>query len=65
MKKYFKRLLASIGRMLARLFNVGIPLKVVLILVLLVPYIVHYFHLENGVQKMYTLIDELEKRKEQ
>ncbi len=35
-----------------------------LILVLLVPYIVHYFHLENGVQKMYTLIDELEKRKE-
>ena len=36
MKKYFKRLLASIGRMLARLFNVGIPLKVVLILVLLV-----------------------------
>ena len=36
-----------------------------LILVLLVPYIVHYFHLENGVQKMYTLIDELEKRKGQ
>ena len=36
-----------------------------LILVLLVPYIVHYFHLENGVQKLYTLIDEMLKRKEQ
>ena len=36
-----------------------------LILVLLIPYIVHYFHLENGVQKMYTLIDQLEKRKGQ
>ena len=36
-----------------------------LILCLLVPYIVHYFHLENGVQKLYTLIDEIEKRKEQ
>lgn len=36
MKKYFKRFLGSIGRLLNRLFNVGIPLKVVLILVLLV-----------------------------
>ncbi len=36
-----------------------------LIVVLLFPYIVHYYHLENGVQKMYTLIDELEKRKGQ
>ena len=35
-----------------------------LMLVLLVPYIVHYFHLENGVQRLYDLIDELEKRKE-
>ncbi len=36
-----------------------------LIVVLLFPYIVHYYHLENGVQKMYTLIDELEKRRGQ
>ena len=36
-----------------------------LIVVLLFPYIVHYYHLDNGVQKMYTLIDELEKRKGQ
>ncbi|MBO4928075.1 MAG: hypothetical protein J5379_07495 [Clostridiales bacterium] len=32
--------------------------------VLLVPYIFHYFTLENGVQKLYDLADALEKRKE-
>ncbi|MBR2751069.1 MAG: hypothetical protein IKD90_08055 [Clostridiales bacterium] len=36
-----------------------------LILVLLVPYIFHYFNLENGVQRLYDLVDELIKRKEQ
>ena len=36
MKKLFGRLLAAIGRFLSRLFNIGIPLKVVLILILLV-----------------------------
>ena len=36
----------------------------VLIMVLLVPYIFHYYKLENGVQKLYDLVDELEKRKE-
>ena len=41
-----------------------ILLLLALILSLLVPYIVHYFHLEKGVQTLYTLIDELEKRKE-
>ena len=35
MKKYFRRLLAALGRLLARLFNIGIPLKVVLILLIL------------------------------
>ena len=35
-----------------------------LVTVLLVPYIFHYFYLENGVQRLYTLIDEMEKRKE-
>lgn len=35
-----------------------------LIVVLLVPYIVHYFHLENGVQRLYDLIDCLYERKE-
>lgn len=41
-----------------------ILLLLALIVLLLIPYIVHYFHLENGVQRLYTLIDELEKRKE-
>ncbi len=35
-----------------------------LVTALLVPYIFHYFYLENGVQRLYTLIDEMEKRKE-
>ena len=30
-----------------------------LVLVLLVPYIKHYYLLENGVQKLYTLYDKL------
>ena len=36
MKKFFKRLLSSIGRGLARVFNFGVPLKYVLILILIV-----------------------------
>jgi hypothetical protein len=32
-----------------------------LFLVLLVPYVIHYFHLENGVQRLYGLYDELQK----
>jgi len=35
-----------------------------LLLVLLVPYIFHYYNLENGVQRLYYLIDEFKKRKE-
>ena len=31
-----------------------------LLLVLLFPYIVHYFHLENGVQALYKYYDKLE-----
>ncbi len=29
----------------------------VLLLVLLFPYIIHYYHLENGTQKLYTFYD--------
>ena len=36
MKKFFGRILAAIGRFFYRLFNVGIPLKVVLILIILI-----------------------------
>lgn len=31
-----------------------------LFLVLLVPYVIHYFNLENGVQRLYCLYDELQ-----
>ena len=34
----------------------------VVLLVLLVPYIMHYYVLENGVQYMYQQYDELERR---
>lgn len=36
----------------------------VALLVLLVPYIMHYYVLENGVQYMYEQYDEMERRKE-
>ena len=35
----------------------GVLLLTVLLLVLLVPYIRHYYILENGVQKLYTYYD--------
>lgn len=34
------------------------------LLVLLVPYVIHYYVLENGVQYMYEQYDEMERRKE-
>lgn len=30
-----------------------------LFLILLIPYIIHYYHLENGVQKLYTYYDKM------
>ncbi len=36
-----------------------------LLLILLIPYIGHYFFLENGVQRWYKLYDEMEKRKKE
>ena len=33
-----------------------------LFLVLLVPYVVHYYHLENGTQRLYVQYDELRRR---
>lgn len=48
--------------------NVGLLALALLLIVLLVPYIKHYYLLENGVQKMYQqydkLIEEIEKREE-
>lgn len=34
----------------------------ILILALLIPYIMHYYFLENSVQKMYKLYDEINRR---
>lgn len=34
-----------------------------LLLVLLVPYIIHYFRLENGVQRWYHIANEVEKKR--
>ncbi len=31
----------------------------VMVLVLLFPYIIHYYHLENGTQKLYTYYDRI------
>ncbi len=39
--------------------NAGMLAAAVLMLVLLVPYIAHYYLLENGVQKLYALYDEV------
>lgn len=39
--------------------SIGIALLFVALMILLVPYIVHYFRLENGVQKLYTYYEKL------
>lgn len=39
--------------------NIGMLAAAVLMLALLVPYIAHYYFLENGVQKLYSLYDEV------
>lgn len=39
--------------------NMGMYLMLLLFVVLLIPYIRHYYILENGVQKLYTFYDVL------
>lgn len=39
--------------------NIGLLLLALLLIVLLIPYIKHYYLLENGVQKMYKQYDRL------
>lgn len=41
--------------------QIGLLALCILLLVLLVPYIRHYYILENGVQKLYTYYDRLVK----
>ena len=43
-------------------FSMGLMILCLALLVLLVPYIFHYYLLENGVQKMYCQYDLLLKR---
>lgn len=42
--------------------NLGLLLLLAALMILLVPYIMHYYLLENGVQKMYRQYDELVKQ---
>lgn len=53
--------LSSIGVGLAAYFSGDVLLGLLLLglLVLLIPYLFHYYVLENGVQKMYRQYDEL------
>jgi lipopolysaccharide export LptBFGC system permease protein LptF len=53
--------LSSIGVGLAAYFSGDVLLGILLLglLVLLIPYIFHYYVLENGVQKMYRQYDEI------
>lgn len=41
--------------------NVGVMALTILFLILLIPYIKHYYFLENSVQKMYTYYFKVEK----
>ena len=39
--------------------NLGMLAAAVLMLALLIPYIAHYYFLENGVQKLYKIYDDV------
>ena len=39
--------------------TISMLLLFVMLLVLLFPYIIHYYHLENGTQKLYTYYDRI------
>ncbi len=43
-------------------FQIGLLVLFIAIMILLVPYIMHYYLLENGVQKMYRQYDEMLRR---
>jgi cell division protein FtsW (lipid II flippase) len=53
--------------LLAVLFTVAVPrlemaALIAFLLLLLIPYVAHYFRLENGVQRWYHLANEIERR---
>lgn len=43
--------------------SIGMMLLTFMFILLLVPYIMHYYYLENNVQKLYTYYDEMIKIK--
>lgn len=45
--------------LLADTYQPLLPVLDILFLILLIPYIFHYYVLENGVQKLYTYYDKL------
>ena len=59
-----ERMVHLIVTVLFALLSVAVALFGAL-LILLVPYIMHYYLLENGVQKMYEQYDELLRRSEE
>ena len=43
--------------------NIGFGLLFLITLCLFIPYIFHYYYLENGVQKLYKIYFEIEEKK--
>lgn len=58
--------LLTVGTLIASLLiqQLALYCLTVLFLILLIPYIRHYYILENGVQKLYRLYEELSSRPE-
>lgn len=56
--------IVTVAVLLVMIFQASIPLFLlfIMLLVLLVPYITHYFVLENGVQTLYVIYEEVCRR---
>lgn len=56
--------IVTVAMMIVLVFYASIPLflMLVLLLVLLIPYVWHYYILENGVQTLYVIYEELCRR---
>lgn len=59
--------LLTMSLIIVSFFYASVPMLLLLLLliVLLVPYIRHYYILENGVQTLYTIYEEVTKRQKQ
>ena len=56
--------IVTVAVLLVMVFYASIPLLIlfVMLLVLLIPYIRHYYILENGVQTLYVIYEEITRR---